>query len=150
MSGYYDIVVYGLVILIVAVIILAEIVQLYRSKSVGSLYNKYILAFIIAFLLFLLRLTIMQVKSRTPIYLIVFYLVVVDYLGQCLFFVYFWLRGILIVVDTFGIRNYFEIKIPHTERLKMCKLCMWAFGIYAIIVRAGPFVVIWLIDVFGN
>lgn len=149
MDRLYEIVVYGLAILIVAVSILAEFAQAYRSKSVRSLCNRYTLGYIFAFLLFLLRLTIFQGKAETPFYMIMFYLVIVDYLAMCLIVVYCWHRGVLLVATLFGKSHSYETKMPKAERLKMCRFSIWAFGVYTIIFRAGPFIVIWLFDIFG-
>ncbi len=148
--GYYEIVVYGLAILIVAVIILAEIVHAYRSKSVRTLYNRYTLALILSILLFVYRLTSKRFMPELPALLIFFDYLIIDYISLILLNIYVWFRGGLLVGALFGKRHSFETKMPYAERKKMCRFCIWTLGVYFIITRAGAIIVIWPIDVFGN
>ncbi len=142
--------VYSLAILFVAVLILAEIVNASRSRSVRTLYNRYTLACLASFLIFILRQTVIQINQETHFFLYLFDFIIMDYVSLILLNIYFWFRGGPLVAAMIGKRDSYETRCPEAERKKMCWFCIWTLGVYFIILRAGSIFVVWLIDVFGN
>jgi len=129
--------------------LLAELAHAYRSKSVMTLWNIYTFGYILTVFTVLLRLTVIHIKSEMPFYIIMFYLVIVDYSVWYLFSVYLWFRGGYLLALLLGRGHSYETDWPMRKRLKM----YWHFalggGVF-IIIRAIPYIVFWIIDLLNG
>lgn len=124
---------------------LVELTHAYRSKSIRTLWNIYTFGYTLAVLTLVLRLTVIHISPETPFYLIMFYLVIVDYSVLYLFDVYAFIRMIHLLDVLIGKDPSYE---TIRKRLGLCRFAAWAFGVI-IIIRASPFILLWLFELLG-
>jgi len=136
----------GVVAIWVLFTIVAELVHSYRSRSVRVLADRYTLGYILALLTFVVRLTFLQIRPEMPLYMIMFYLGIIDYCSLYLFCVYSFVRGGHMVAILFGKRRSYETNWPVSKRLEMCSLIAWTLAVI-VIIRIGGFIVVWLLDI---
>jgi hypothetical protein len=147
MSRPYQIML-SILIIYVIMTILAELAHAYRSKSVRALWSIYTFGFTLAVLTILLRLTVIHITSEMPFYLIMFYIVMVDYFALYLLSVYVWFRGGYLLALLIGRGHSYKTNWPMQKRLNMYRHFVCGFGVL-IIIRAIPYIVFWIMDILG-
>ena len=139
----------GVVTIYALLTLFAELLHAYRSRSARVLANRYTFGCALSLLTFLLRLTVIRIRPGMPLWQIVFYLGIVDYCALYLFAAHFFVRGTHFIAILLGRRDFYEANWPMPKRLEMCSLAAWGLAVI-VLIRAGSFVVVWLIDLFAH
>ena len=149
MMKFCSVVLLGLFVVIVILTTLAEIVHAFRLRSVKTLMNIYTFGYILAIVIGYLRATGNLLGFNPSFFIVGFYLSLVDCAAMYLLGAYAFIRGGHLVFDLFGKGQSYEIRCPMQGRLDMCRYIAWTLGLL-VIIRIGPFVVIWLLDLFEH
>jgi hypothetical protein len=136
--------IYGIVIIWIIAVVLAELSNAYRLKSIRTLADRKLFGFFLAVLILLLRRTVLEDSPETPFYLFIFYIVIVDYFALYLWGAYAFVRGAHLFSFLVGKNQSYENNWPMSKRLKFCRFFAWTLGVF-IMIRASCFIIPWII-----
>jgi hypothetical protein len=125
--------------------LLAELVHSCRLRSAKTAINRYTVGYILSIIVLLLRASIFQPGSGTPLPFVIF-AILIDSLSFYVFGVYTLLRGVFLVLSLFGKGTRYETRYAELNRAPRHICLPLAYFLAAVfVVRAGSLLVGWVL-----